>query len=361
MDSILVFEDSRYRNHEYLHDYFGKMGISTVSLPPPPPQQGFSEADDHDRMAGYYKRTCTLSVVDEMVSRLSMRHASRIENLESMGSRALRHIWYPFTQHRDLSPSKILVIDSAYRDHFQTYTAEAEDNEQGILQPAFDGSASWWTQGVGHGNPDLSLAAAYAAGRYGHVMFASMIHEPAVCLAETLLQKLKNPRLRKVFYSDNGSTGMEVAIKMALTAASERYVWDAKVRSKVGILGLKGSYHGDTIGAMDCSEPSAFNAKVHWYQGRGYWLDVPQVKMKEGVWLVELPHEMEHYLKQPTVNFSSLGAIFDLRSRESSAIAQIYIKYIEAMLDRLVRVEGRTFGALVVEPVILGAGGMVLV
>ena len=81
-------------------------------------------------------------------------------------------------------------------------------------------------------------------------MFAGQVHEPAISLAEKLLENLRNPRLKRVFYSDNGSTGMEVATKMALTAACQRYKWDVP-NGEVGILGLRGSYHGDTVGAMD--------------------------------------------------------------------------------------------------------------
>jgi bifunctional dethiobiotin synthetase / adenosylmethionine---8-amino-7-oxononanoate aminotransferase len=363
LDSVLVFEDSKYRNHEYFQDYFGKRSISTIALPPPPPRQEFNETEDSERMKEYYEKISAFGVIEEMILGLFAKHAARVDRLESMASRAHQHIWYPFTQHRDISPNKIMTLDSAYGDFFQTYTADKsgkENNEQGLLQPAFDGSASWWTQGVGHGNPDLSLAAAYAAGRYGHVMFAGMIHEPAISLAELLLQKLANPRLHKVFYSDNGSTGIEVAMKMALTAASERYGWDAKKRNEVGVLGLKGSYHGDTIGAMDCSEPSTFNEKVHWYQGRGYWFDVPQAKMKNGVWMVEIPPEMRHCFDQPTIRFSSLSGIFDIMSRKDSATAHGYIKYVRETLGKL-RGEGKTFGALIMEPVILGAGGMILV
>jgi dethiobiotin synthetase/adenosylmethionine--8-amino-7-oxononanoate aminotransferase len=360
VDSVLVFEDSKYRNHEYFQDYFRKRSIPTMALPQPPPRQEFSETEDRERMAGYYEKASAFDVVEEVVSGLFAKHAARVDKLESMASRAHQHIWYPFTQHQGISPGNIVAIDSAYGDFFQTYMADSLGEERGLLQPAFDGSASWWTQGVGHGNPDLSLAAAYAAGRYGHVMFAGMAHEPAVSLAELLLQKLGNPRLHKVFYSDNGSTGMEVAMKMALTAASERYGWDAKKRSEVGVLGLKGSYHGDTIGAMDCSEPSTFNEKVHWYQGRGYWFNVPQVKMKNGVWIVEIPPEMKHYFDQPTVRFSSLSGIFDIASRKDNATARGYVKYVRETLVKL-QGEGKIFGALIMEPVILGAGGMILV
>lgn len=151
---------------------------------------------------------------------------------------------------------------------------------------------------------------------------------------------------------------MEVATKMALTASTERYKWDIP-KGDIGILGLKGSYHGDTIGAMDCSEPSTFNDKVHWHQGRGYWFDFPQVKMKDGCWVVEPPTGMEDALGELST-YSSLSEIFDIKTRVDSALGAKYRQFIQAELERLIG-QGKTFGALIMEPVILGAGGMLFV
>jgi dethiobiotin synthetase/adenosylmethionine--8-amino-7-oxononanoate aminotransferase len=353
LDAVLQFQDEKYQNYAYLREYFEKKGIKTIALPAPPPRES-NENKDWERMSEYYSKMSKHDAVEELVARLFENHDKRIEDLEVMATRAYKQIWYPFTQHKEVSEKTILTVDSAYGDFFQT---RSRDESQGrVLTPTFDGSASWWTQGLGHGNPELSLAAAYAAGRYGHVMFAGAINEPSLLLAESLLRNLNNPRLRKVFYSDNGSTGMEVATKMALTAACERYQWDVP-RGDVGILGLKGSYHGDTIGTMDCSEPSVYNEKVHWYQGRGHWFDFPQVKLKEGTWVVEPPAGMEHDFGKK-ISFETLNEVFDIESRYTSATAEKYRTHVESTLRRLVQEEGKTFGALIMEPVILGAGGM---
>ena len=128
----------------------------------------------------------------------------------------------------------------------------------------------------------MALAAAYAAGRYGHVLSPGIAHAPAVTLTERLLGHHEPCRLApgrgwasRVFFSDDGSTGMEVAIKMALQSSVRRYSAEVvspttEARIKPGrqsaslggrtpreweILGLQGSYHGDTIGAMDACEP----------------------------------------------------------------------------------------------------------
>jgi dethiobiotin synthetase/adenosylmethionine--8-amino-7-oxononanoate aminotransferase len=131
-----------------------------------PPRREGSEEEDRERMEHYYNNISQLEEVKQIVDELAEKHLVRIQNLEDMAGRAHRQIWYPFTQHKDLSEKGILTIDSASGDFFQTRNGEGEE-ASGLLSPTFDGSASWWTQGLGHGNPELSLAAAYAAGRYG--------------------------------------------------------------------------------------------------------------------------------------------------------------------------------------------------
>ena len=360
---MFQFKDDHYQNHEYLRTYFEKKGISTISLPPPPKREA-NDDEDAEIMSEYYENMSTSEGVAELLAQSAVRHNTRIQTLQEMPTKAYKQIWYPFTQHRDVSEKTILTIDSASGDFFQTTSPAAippntttNNSETGLLSPTFDGSASWWTQGLGHGNPALSLAAAYAAGRYGHVMFAGAVHSPALMLASKLLANMGNPRLAKVFYSDNGSTGMEVATKMALTAACERYGWKDVPRGEVGVLGLRGSYHGDTVGAMDCSEPSTYNERVHWYQGRGHWFDFPQVKMVRGRWVVEPPAGMEDTFGERS-EYGSLRDVFDIKARYDSPAGHRYRKHIEETLHRLVRVEGKTFGGVIMEPVILGAGGM---
>lgn len=103
------------------------------------------------------------------------------------------------------------------------------------------------SQSHGHASEPLTLAAAEAAGRYGHVLFPSGTHEPALNLAEKLLQTVGAGWADRVFYSDNGSTGIEVALKMALRAAGRRYGWKGEDGTEIGVIGLRGGYHGDTV------------------------------------------------------------------------------------------------------------------
>lgn len=383
VESVVLFQNNYYKNDEFLSDYFGKMDIPVFSFPAPPSwpflkRESSSLSSDRIAMSSYYETAAGKDEVGVLLSLLTQRHHERLRRLETMSTRASDVIWYPFTQHQGVAPKDITTIDSAHGDYFQAYkeSARHQSPEQKVsivkqgsrvpqkedsrsIQSMFDGSASWWTQGLGHGNPSLSLAAAYAAGRYGHVMFAGGIHEPALSLAELLTTNVGNPRLQKVFYSDNGSTGMEVAIKMGLRAACARYGWDAS-EQEVGIIGLQGSYHGDTIGVMDCSEPSTFNQKVEWYRGRGYWFNFPQVKLIKGIWVVDVPETLKGALGE-SVQFSNLNEIFDLRLRKERGDDDRYKQYIKSTLEDLVLKQGKKFGAVMLEPVLLGAGGMIFV
>lgn len=359
VQSIGLFQEGTYGNHDYLKQYFAERGVATFGLQPPPERHIDLKADEA-AMREYYDLASNENSISNFTDQFMVNHDKRIEYIREMPERADKVIWHPFMQHTERSKHTIVAMDSAYGDNFQTYSDKLvsasqqsdEDATSSILTPAFDGSASWWTQGLGHGNPELALTSAHAAGRYGHVMFGGAVHEPALTLSETLVKELGNPRLSRVFFSDNGSTGMEVAVKMALKATSRRRGW--KPSDDVLILGLKGSYHGDTIGTMDMSEPSIYNKKVEWYSGRGHWFDFPVVKLRKGQWLVESPPELGDAVG-PTRTFKSLNDVFDLKSRRNDH--SMYMEYFEKQFAVL-EAEGKKFGALIMEPVLLGAGGM---
>ena len=242
------------------------------------------------------------------------------------------------------------------------------------------------SQSHGHASEPLTLAAAEAAGRYGHVLFPSGTHEPALHLAEKLLATVGKGWAERVFYSDNGSTGIEVALKMALRAAGRRYGWKGEDGTEIGVIGLRGGYHGDTvsrtclasgkayrqIGSMDASEASTYNTVVDWYKGRGHWFSPPMVQYVDGVPTVlstppdawpTLPESIKTSAAGDnswSVPFDSISSVYDLEARSSSPLAEYYRSHIRGTLENLVK-EGRKFGALVMEPTCLGAGGMVFV
>jgi bifunctional dethiobiotin synthetase / adenosylmethionine---8-amino-7-oxononanoate aminotransferase len=371
VDCVLLFDDPEWGNYDYLARHFMKHDISTFALPKPPERHD-KAAQDNVLLQNYYDMSSELPATKSLLEILNQKHFNRISSLTCMPSKADGIIWHPFRQHG--IPHNIIAIDSAYNDHFQTFNAETDQNlmhapspssltplptsTQSLLTPQFDASASWWTQGLGHGNPSLALTAAHASGRYGHVMFAHAIHEPALNLSYNLLETLQNPRLSRVFFTDNGSTGMEVAVKMALRASCARYGWNPKSNSEppVEILGLRGSYHGDTIGVMNCSEESVFNKKVDWHRPWGHWFDPPTLIMRKGVWELDIPGEFRN---AETLTFESLSEVFDFDARVGDTAR--YEEHIKSTLTELVQKQGRRFGALILEPIIMGAGGMIFV
>lgn len=149
-------------------------------------------------------------------------------------------VWHPYTQMLTRpDPLPIVRASGVY-----LYT---EDGRR-IL----DGISSWWVNIHGHAHPVLNAALAAQAGRLEHVMFAGCTHEPAVQLAERLLGLLPT-HLRRVFYSDNGSTAVEVALKMA-----HQYWRNRGQSGRKTFIALHHAYHGDTVGAMSVSEESVF-------------------------------------------------------------------------------------------------------
>lgn len=373
VDAVLCMREEYYENWSYLSEVFGKRGIhfATVSAPAPflP-----DPTEDEQQMREYYQRiTEKEDVIPAVIERLQQSHTDRLSALEAAPREARQHFWWPFLQHQHVqSESQVMNIDSAYRDCFETFTNFAStpttlttNKSSSLLQPTYDGSASWWTQCLGHSNPDLALAAAYAAGRYGHVIFPQAVYEPALNLSKRLLATVGKHWASKVFFSDDGSTGMEVALKMALRAYSKRYAVAEAERPNLGILGLKGSYHGDTIGSMDASEKSVYSKSVEWYRGRGFWLDPPTVAMKGDHAAVSFDgpqwHD-ENGCTKEDAHFRSLSEVYDVEARLDSPLARVYREHILSMLHTATNgPDAVQLGALVLEPVVMGAGGMLFV
>jgi dethiobiotin synthetase/adenosylmethionine--8-amino-7-oxononanoate aminotransferase len=306
-----------------------------------------------------------------VVEHLDERHEERIKELISMPRRTLDTVWWPFVQHGLVKDEgDVNVIDSAWGDYFTVSngrrspsppSASASAIVPGVgslLESQFDGSASWWTQSLGHSHPALTLAAARAAGRYGHVMYPQATHKPALRLAERLVDGPGKGWASRAFISDNGSTGMEIALKMALRVASKRFGITPQERKKIGVLGLRGSYHGDTIGAMDACEEGVYTCE--WHQAKGYWFEPPSVGIKNGRAFVKIPSAVAH--SKNTEEGQPLSWIYDVGARLDTALASAYRKHVIETLEKLASGAGATqLGALVLEPLVLGAGGMIFV
>ncbi|MEP6765722.1 MAG: adenosylmethionine--8-amino-7-oxononanoate transaminase [Gemmatimonadaceae bacterium] len=201
------------------------------------------------------------------------------------------HLWHPYTQHLG-APLPVVL---ARAEGSWLYDV----NGRAIL----DGISSWWTTTHGHSRPEIADAIAKQARTLDHVMFAGFTHAPATELAAELVTRL--PRgLTRVFFSDNGSTAVEVAIKMSL----QSYV-NAGAPRKL-IAALDNAYHGDTFGAMAAGARGLFSAAFE-----------------------PLLFEVAR-LPDPS---------------EGDTIAA---------LDALIDARGRELAAVIVEPLLLGAGGM---
>jgi adenosylmethionine-8-amino-7-oxononanoate aminotransferase len=149
-------------------------------------------------------------------------------------------LWHPYTQMK-VAPDPIPVVRG---EGVWLYT---EDGRR-----LLDGTSSWWVNIHGHSHPKLNDALTTQARTLEHVMFAGVTHEPAVELAERLTSILP-AGLRRIFYSDNGSTAVEAALKMAY-----QYWQNRGKHGRREFVALNHAYHGDTFGAMSVSEDSIF-------------------------------------------------------------------------------------------------------
>ena len=361
VDCVVLFRDDYYRNWEYLQPYFAERGIRVEAVSPPPPPLG-NKAENFSSTEQYYDRIVSRETDIQSVQRhLDSCHSKRLVELESMSQRTLQSIWWPFVQHGHVLDEKdVAVIDSANSDFFSIYSKSRSSLSESLLSRQFDGSASWWTQTLGHANSSLTLAAARASGRYGHVMFPKATHLPALKLAERMIQQGPGKGwASRAFFSDNGSTGMEVALKMALRAFSVRHGDLAHEEKKtLGILGLKGSYHGDTIGAMDACEEGVFTCE--WHSSKGFWIDPPTVGIRDGRVFVSIPSAIGDEKNGVSVqrDFESLAQVYNIPARLATPLAHLYSAFVKRTLKTLTP---RKLAALVIEPLVMGAGGMLFV
>ncbi len=161
---------------------------------------------------------------------------------ENLAARDQACLWHPYTQMLNEPPPLEVVRGAGVYLH----TADG--------RRVLDGVSSWWVNIHGHAHPTLNAALARQAGELEHVIFAGCTHPPAVELAERLVALLP-AGLTRVFYSDNGSTAVEVALKLAWQYWQNR--GEAERRTFVA---LDHAYHGDTVGAMSVSAASSFTA-----------------------------------------------------------------------------------------------------
>lgn len=182
----------------------------------------------------------------------------------SLVERDLAVIWHPYTQMKTAQPPIPIVRGEG------TCLFDERGNKY------IDAISSWWVNIHGHSHPYIARKISEQLNVLEHAIFAGFTHPGAVELAERLLAILPDNQ-SKAFYSDNGSTAIEVAIKMCLQ------YWHNKGEQRTKILAFKNAYHGDTFGAMSVSGRSAFTAAFDRLLFEVEFIDLPNADNIESI------------------------------------------------------------------------------
>src|SRR5918993_380436 len=185
--------------------------------------------------------------------------------MDSLNELDRKNIWHPFTS-LEAEEDPILI-----------------ERGEGIYLHSHDGRkiidavSSWWVNLHGHGHPVIAKAVAMQAQKLEHVIFAGFTHEPAIHLSKNLLSILPQNQI-KVFFSDNGSTAVEVALKMAF-----QFWHNQGISHKKKVVAMRGAYHGDTFGSMSVGERGLFTAPFSSYLFDVEYIDFPTSNNEEAV------------------------------------------------------------------------------
>ena len=210
------------------------------------------------------------------------------------------HLWHPYTSA--VRPLPVYEVTRAKGNRLFLRDGRA----------LIDGMSSWWCALHGYGHPRLVRALQEQAARMAHVMFGGITHAPAVELARVILPLLPQG-LSRIFYADSGSVAVEVALKMAVQ------FWHAQGKTKRSVvLAPRGGYHGDTVGAMSVCDP---------------------VNGMHTLFTGILPQQV--FMERPACRFD---APFD----------ETAMRPVQEAFAR----HGQTLAAVILEPVVQGAGGM---
>ena len=214
-------------------------------------------------------------------------------------------IWHPFTQQQTAAPNIAITHGKSallYDEHGNEY---------------IDAVSSWWTNLFGHANPDIAESIKKQLDILEHVIFAGFTHQPAIELAEKLLKLMPSTQSR-VFFSDNGSTCVEVALKMAIQ------YWHNQNIEKTTIIAFKNAYHGDTFGAMSVGARGVFNRPFESYMFEVKFVDLPTDENMEQV-LVDFTQIIQ---TQKTAAF-----IFEPLVQGSAGMLMYKAEYLDKLLE----------------------------
>ena len=224
-----------------------------------------------------------------------------------------RYLWHPFTQMRDWLAEDPVIIERGEG----CYLIAIDGNRY------IDGTASMWTNVHGHNHPQLNTALKTQLGKIAHTTLLGCSNIPAIQLAQKLVE-ITPVGLNKVFYSDNGSTAVEIALKMAYQ------YWQHKGESQRKLfIHFDKAYHGDTIGAMSVGGIDSFHTTFDSLLFKGVRVSIP---------------ETYHPSRDADTSGSNVSTITD------------WIRAVEAALSE----NAGQIAGIILEPLIQGAGGMLV-
>ena len=225
--------------------------------------------------------------------------------ITKLQEKSLKHIWYPCSQMKDYEEFRPLVIKAAKGSYI-----ELADGKK-----LLDAISSWWCKSLGHNHPRLKKAIIDQIEKFEHVILANTTHELIGNLSQELATLM--PKLSKVFYAGDGSCAIEIAMKMSLHS---RYINGDVKRNR--FITLKDSYHGETIGALSVSDIGLYKNPYNTILFQPYIIDL-------------IPY---------------VHSIYDPLWNDCSEKWNTLEKSLEIYIDSTT--------ALIVEPIVQGAGGM---
>lgn len=207
--------------------------------------------------------------------------------------RDLKHLWHPCSQMKDYENIALLEIVSAHGCYFQM-----ADGSQML-----DAISSWWCKSLGHGHPRLKQALLRQLEQFEHVILAGTTYEPIVRLSESLTALM--PTLNKVFYASDGSSAIEIALKMSLHAHAI-----AGESQRTQFMALANGYHGETIGALSVSDLGLYKKPYEpLLFSTTFIQDIPYVSGKNDPLWHDCQEQWKNIEKQLAINAEQLSAI----------------------------------------------------
>lgn len=241
-------------------------------------------------------------------------------------------VWHPYTQMHDYAQRDLLLVDRA--EGLMLYDSKGRGY--------FDTISSWWCVVHGHGHPVIKKYVREQLDRLGHVILAGISHESAILLAEKLI-KITPPKLTKVFYSDNGSTTCEVAVKMSL-----QYWRHCGQPQRQGLVALERGYHGDTIGAMSLGGVPEFHQAFAHLMFPSHRVPPP--------YCYRCPAGMPEEVRSVA---ASAATTADAATETDPGSLPCDCRCLAPFEELLIR-EGERIAAFILEPRIMGAGGLIV-